>query len=335
MSVQTQPSDFPTSTALLAAIVQGAEDAIIGKTLDGTIVSWNRGAERIFGHSTQEAVGQPITFIFPDERLSEEASIIAKVRNGVRYPPYLSVRRRKDGTLINLSIAVSPIRTDDGRIVGAAKIARDVSPLREEAERQALLAREINHRIKNLFAITSGLVLQSARQADSIDGLVLDLNSRLAALARAHELTLPELSTVPASSAATTLLRLMEAIIAPYQDHALGRIVVTGVDLEIGPSALTAIALVLHELITNAAKYGALAGPEGRLSISVAMTDQMLVLTWLEETGARVLAEAGPSGFGSFLETVSMKGLNSSIKRVWNPHGLTIELSIPLTSLKG
>jgi len=334
MSVHTEPSEIPTSTALLAAIVQGAEDAIIGKTLDGTILSWNGGAERVFGHSAQEAVGQPITLIFPDERLSEEARIIAKIKSGERYPPYLSVRRRKDGTLIDLSIAVSPIPAEDGRIVGAAKIARDVSPLREEAERQALLARETNHRIKNVFAITSGLVLQSARQADSINGLVLDLNSRLAALARAHELTLPDLSSTQASPQTTTLLRLLDAIIAPYQDHASGRIEVTGVDFEIGPSALTAIALVLHELVTNAAKYGALASPEGGLSISVELTDQVLLLTWIEETGARVLADAGPQGFGSFLETV-LKELDASIKRKWNPHGLRIELSIPLTSIKG
>ena len=326
-------SDLLSSAALLAAIVEGAEDAIISKTLDGRILSWNRGAERVFGHSAREVVGQPITIIFPDERLSEESDIMAKIRMGERHPPYLSVRRKKDGRLVDLSIAVSPIRAEDGRVVGAAKIARDVSPLRQEAERQALLAREINHRIKNLFAITSGLVLQSARQADSINSLVLDLNSRLGALARAHDLTLPDLAPEGTNSA-TTLRRLLEAIIAPYQDHSSGRIVVTGDDLEIGSSALTAIALVLHELITNAAKYGALAAPEGCLSVSVKISGESLLLTWSEQTGARLLPEAGPDGFGSFLESVSLKGLDATIKRQWNPHGLRIELSLPLRSIQ-
>ena len=130
MTDATSHEDGPVKSALqasLAAIVESSDDAIIGKTLEGVITSWNQSAERIFGYTAEEAVGQNITLIIPDDRLGEEAVIIGKIRTGERLAHYETVRRHKNGTLIDISLTVSPIHDDMGRIVGASKIARDIT----------------------------------------------------------------------------------------------------------------------------------------------------------------------------------------------------------------
>ncbi len=115
----------------LAAIVESSDDAIVSKDLNGVITTWNRGAERLFGYSADEAIGQPITILMPAERVSEESSILERVRKGERVDHYETIRRRKDGTLVNISLTVSPITDAEGRIIGASKIARDISERKE------------------------------------------------------------------------------------------------------------------------------------------------------------------------------------------------------------
>ena len=113
--------------ARLAAIVESSDDAIVSKTLDGIIRSWNAGAERLFGYSTQEAIGQPITLIIPPERQDEERAILARLCRGERVEHFETVRVSKHGRRLNISLTVSPIRDDAGLIIGASKIARDIT----------------------------------------------------------------------------------------------------------------------------------------------------------------------------------------------------------------
>lgn len=127
----------------LAAIVEFSDDAIIGKDLAGVITSWNRGAERLFGYTEQEAIGRPVTMLFPPERLEEEPRILELIRRGEPIEHYETVRRRKDGTLLDISLTVSPVRDERGPIVGISKIARDITArkrveaaLRESEERR-------------------------------------------------------------------------------------------------------------------------------------------------------------------------------------------------------
>jgi PAS domain S-box-containing protein len=115
------------ATTRLAAIVEFSEDAIISKDLNGIITSWNRGAERVFGYSSQEAVGEPITMLIPADRLSEEPDILKRIRRGDSVEHYETLRRHKDGTLRHISLSVSPLRDERGIIVGASKIARDIT----------------------------------------------------------------------------------------------------------------------------------------------------------------------------------------------------------------
>jgi PAS domain S-box-containing protein len=111
----------------LAAIVESSSDAILGKTLDGVITTWNRAAERLFGYPASEAIGQRVAMLVPDDRPDEEAKILARIGRGERIEHFDTIRRRKDGSLVDVSVTISPVRDRDGRIVGASKIARDIS----------------------------------------------------------------------------------------------------------------------------------------------------------------------------------------------------------------
>ena len=126
--------------ASLAAIVESSDDAIIGKTLDGTITAWNRSAERIFGYSAEEAIGQNITLIIPKERLDEEYMILGKIRAGQRVEHFETCRQRKGGGMVDVSLTISPIRDTSGRVVGASKVARDITAARSAERAQDYLA---------------------------------------------------------------------------------------------------------------------------------------------------------------------------------------------------
>jgi two-component system, sensor histidine kinase and response regulator len=128
-----KPDSIDVTTALLAAIVDSSDDAIVSKTLDGIITSWNRGATNIFGYSPDEAIGQHITLIIPSERLAEEREVIRRIRLGEKIDHFETERRAKDGRTVNISLTVSPIKDARGQIIGASKIARDITE-RKEAE---------------------------------------------------------------------------------------------------------------------------------------------------------------------------------------------------------
>jgi PAS domain S-box-containing protein len=132
-----------TAMSQLAAIVESSNDAIISKDLNGFITSWNKGAEKLFGYAAEEIIGKPVTILFPEDRLDEEARILERLRRGKRTDHYDTVRRRKDGHEIAISMAASPIRDKAGKVIGASKIARDVSERkRAEIEREELLLKE-------------------------------------------------------------------------------------------------------------------------------------------------------------------------------------------------
>ena len=125
----TSPSDnaLSTSRPQLASIVESSDDAIVSKDLNGVITSWNRGAERLFGYTADEIVGKPVTILIPADRHDEEPEILGRIRRGERIDHYETVRRRKDGSLVDISLTVSPVKDAFGRIVGASKIARDIT----------------------------------------------------------------------------------------------------------------------------------------------------------------------------------------------------------------
>ena len=250
------------SAQRLAAIVASSDDAIISKDLNGVITSWNQAAERLFGYAPVEVIGKSITILIPAERLDEEPVILGRIREGEVMDHYETVRRRKDGSLLDISLTVSPIKNAEGRIVGVSKIARDITEKRRAEERQQLLIQEMAHRVKNLFAVSSGVVSLSARYAGNSEDLATAIRERLGALSRAHALTLPK-TTGDALEATrpTTLHTLIRTIMLPYEEEIDGkaaRVAIHGSDVPVAAGVITNLALLVHEFATNAVKYGAL-----------------------------------------------------------------------------
>ena len=144
----------------LAAIVESSDDAIIAKDLNGVILSWNRAAERLFGYTASEMIGQPLTVIFPPDRIEEEAFILDRIRRGETVEHYETARRRKDGRIISVSATISPIRDASGKIVGASKILRDLTDRDARDERIQEFQAELAHvqRLTELGQVVSTLV---------------------------------------------------------------------------------------------------------------------------------------------------------------------------------
>jgi PAS domain S-box-containing protein len=322
----------------LASVVETSEDAIITKDLNGIITSWNKGAERIFGYEANEMIGKPISLIIPPDRIDEEPSILARLRKGQRIEHYETIRRRKDGEFIDISLSVSPLLDSTGKIVGASKIARDISARRQAQEVQSLLLAEMRHRINNLFAITNSLVTACARASKTPTEMEAVIKERLAALSRAQQLTRRGLIQQESEfSDQPTLKGLIHAIFAPYVaagSNSLERIVVSGCDQEINDSAVTSIALLLHELATNAAKYGALSTSAGVVHIDCSSKEDWLVMTWEERRGPPIKGPPNREGFGgSLARKIVANQFSGRLSNEWNSSGLTIRIEIPLAHL--
>jgi PAS domain S-box-containing protein len=317
----------------LASIIEFSQDAIIGKDLDGIITSWNHGAEQLFGYTAEEAIGKPVTMLIPTDLLDEEPDILSRIRRGERIEHYETVRRCKNGNLVNISLSISPIKDAPGRVVGASKIAPDITERRRTEEQRQLLLREMNHRVKNLFALAGGVVTLSARSAKTPADLASAVRERLATLARARDLTLPDLSTGALRADAASLHSLIETIVSPFEDMKARdcRVTIDGPHVMIGVSAVTAMALLLHEFATNAAKYGAFSVQSGRVKIDWSIEKQILLFQWEEEGMPSLQVPSDESaGFGTLLARRIVSGqLGGRIWQIWNRGGLSINLSLP------
>jgi PAS domain S-box-containing protein len=304
----------------LASIVQSSDDAIVSKNLDGIITSWNKGAERVFGYTAEEAVGQPITIVIPQDRQDEERTILTRIRRGERIEHFETVRQRKHGSLIVVSLTVSPVRDAEGTIVGASKIARDITEQKRNQEQIATLAREAEHRSKNLLANVQATIHLS--QSDTSEGLKRAIEGRIQALANVHSLFVDtrwigaELSTIATQE------------LAPYSEKSKTRARIEGPQVLLEPNAAQTIAVILHELATNAAKYGALSTANGQVDLKWSQEAAgRLHLRWTE-TGGPTVQEPTHKGFGRRVTEQIIAQLKGKTRFDWRAEGLVCEITL-------
>ena len=307
----------------LASIVEFSDDAIISKNLDGIITSWNKGAERLFGYLAEEVIGRSVSILIPPERHPEESVIIRRIRRGDRIEHYETVRRRKDGSLIDVSLTVSPMRDAEGKIVGASKIARDITERKRSEAQISALAREAEHRAKNLLANVKAMVRLS--QADTPDGLKEAIEGRIEALASVHSLFARSRWT------GAELGSLIQQELSPYSRDGERRTQIDGPPVMLKPDAAQAIAVALHELATNAAKYGALSEAAGQVRVEWSPSaDGRLVLRWTE-TGGPPVRPPTRRGFGTHVMEAMIRGhVKGDVRLDWRAEGLACEITLPM-----
>ena len=307
----------------LASIVECSDDAIYSLSLDGIITSWNEGAEQIFGYATEEVIGRPITILIPSDRRDEELAIIERVRRGERIKHYETVRQRKNGSLIVISLSLSPVTSAEGEIVGASKIARDITERKRSEEQIATLAREAEHRTKNVLATVQATVNLS--QSKTLDGLKRAIEGRIQALANVHALF------VKSRWNGAELSSLVVQELAPYLHDKESRAHIDGPQLLLEPNTAQTIAMTLHELATNAAKYGALSVVEGRIEVKWSLAaDDRFILTWIEKGGPTV-KKPTRQGFGTrVMERMIRDQLKGKLSLDWRAEGLACEIILPV-----
>jgi PAS domain S-box-containing protein len=322
----TERHEASMESARLASIVASSDDAIISKTLDGRITSWNASATRIFGYHANEMIGQPITRIIPPELHAEESKIIARLKLGERIDHYETVRVAKDGRRIDMSLTTSPLRDKSGRVIGASKVGRDITERKQAEQLQRTLTNELIHRIKNTLATVQAIATQSLLRAKSPSGFVSSFTGRVQALAKAHTL----LTKTMMQGTDVTELVSEQVLLGVSDDN---RISCSGPLLVLDAQQALHLALVLHELATNARKYGALSVPNGRLSVSWQMRTnggRNLLLLWKESSGPKVTAPS-ERGFGSTLIEQTLRAHGGEASVHYNTDGVTWEIKLPIT----
>ncbi len=316
----------------LISIIESSDDAIVSKNLDGVITSWNKGAERLFGYTADEIVGQSIRTLIPEDLQNEEADILARIRRGGPIERYETVRRRKDGSRVDISLTVSPMKDAEGKIVGASKIGRDITDRKraEDARRAAesqrdLLVAELSHRVKNTLATVISIAHQSFAKGPSIAEARRSFDGRILALAQTHG----RLADQNWSGVSFEIMLLDE--FAPYSGEDGRNIVLSGPGITLNPRCALVLGMAFHELATNAAKYGALSVKNGVVSVTwEVLSDRNLLIHWAESGGPAV-AKPRRSGFGRLLlERTLAADLRGEVRLSFTADGLCCDIKVPL-----
>jgi len=299
-------------------------DTRVSEPSDFRYLSANASFEKQTG--VGGVVGKTIREAFPDEPQEWFDIYDAVMATGE------SIRFERDLASQGRTLELFAFRFEDEAVQKVGVIFLDVSLRKHHKEQQELLLKEMDHRVKNLFAIVGGIVTLSARSATTPKELAQTVQGRLGALASAHQLIRPRHSTAEAPRRESTLGELIRKALSPYA-HPAGtsdsaRTEIEGPEILVGAEAATNVALVVHELATNAAKYGALSVPGGRVRISWAVAEGRLALSWKEEGGPVITAPPEREGFGSILARKSVSGgLRGDLTFHWNPDGLVVLLS--------
>jgi PAS domain S-box-containing protein len=318
--------------ARLAAIVESSEDAIVSKTLDGIVTSWNRAAERMFGYTAVEMIGEPITRLMPADRRDDLGPILAAIRRGDRVEHFETERVRKDGRRIHVSLTISPIRDADGRIIGASKIARDVTAQKAADRAKDEFLAMLGHELRNpLAAVQSAIIaarLDPSRRDDALEiarRQTVQLRRLVDDLLDVSRVTQGKITLRKKRVFLSTIVeRAVEATRAQLEERGHELSVSLPPEIEVDADA-GRLEQVLVNLISNAAKYTP-AG--GRIAVSAALDGGEVVLR-VRDNGIGIAPDMLPRVFELFAQA------NRSLDRAQGGLGLGLALVRRLVELHG
>ena len=316
----------------LAAIVDSSQDAVIGHDTDAVVTSWNEGASRLFGVSAAEAVGQPMPGLVRRALPWDWTAMLDSLQQGEQLPAFECAGTGGHGQTIEVAVTISPVREVDGRVAGVSLVARDIGARKAAEQKTALLLGELDHRVKNILAIVSSVITQTLRTTANPEAFAVEVNGRIQAIAKAHSLL------TQSGHGEISLRAILDTELAPY-DRGEGNVAVEGLDIALTPKAGLALAMAMHELVSNAVKYGALSTGSGRLAvrweISRTTDAATLMLVWTE-AGGPVVSVPTRRGFGTTLiERALAHELDAEVSREFATSGLRCTIAIPFTEEVG
>ena len=314
--------------ARFAALARSSGDAIVGLSLDGVVTTWSVGAEHLLGYTSAEMVGRNISTLAPPGHEDEQSGLLQHIRCGEEIAPFDTVRQHKDGRLVPVAIRAAPILSPQKVPTGISMTLRDISERKKSEEHKTLLNRELSHRVKNSLTVIQSIAQHTLRSTPDPAAFADAFQGRLQALASAHEI----LTT--ADWAGAEFKALARQQLAPYLSNGDARLELNGPVVVLDPEIATSLALILHELATNASKYGALSVPAGSVSLAWNVntndTSPRLHITW-RETGGPPVNPPTRRGFGSQL--IEISGLE--VEQNFAPSGLICDLEIALFDKSG
>ncbi|MBA3729593.1 MAG: PAS domain S-box protein [Sphingomonas sp.] len=309
----------------LQTVLDTALDPVVVMDTEGMIIGWNEHSEACFGWSWDEARGQRLSdlIIPPEFRAGHENGLKHYLATGEG--PVLNRRIEvsaihRDGRQIPVELSVAPSEQFGGKLfVG---FLRDISDRHEATERQQRILQESEHRVKNMLTVVQAIAMQTAANSSDMESFTASFSGRLESLARAHQLLVGQVWHDVAISALADRVLGAEVI--------AGRARFGGPELLLKAGQVLGLSMILHELHTNAIKYGALCSEEGRIELDWAIYGDMITLTWCELGTPCEADEARSSGFGQRMIAMSVKSdLGGTIERDWRSDGLTATLRFP------
>lgn len=318
----------PRLSHLQKAMLDATPDCIKLVSVDGTLLTMNQAGCRALNVPRETGFGMPWLPLLPEEVHAAGAAALRRAAAGetARFP---GKSISPDG-MVYWDNLLTPLTNADGRVLSILCVSRDVTQktllemqLEEAVEREKLLAREMRHRIKNLFSLVSGLIFIAEKEAGELGDATEILRDKLAALSRASDVVFAEGGG--GGQHAVDIATLIPSVLRPYGD----RCAINGPAAPIRRDTMTTFALFLHELATNAVKYGALGGSVGTVAVHWTVHAESLHLTWSETGGPHISAPPQRSGFGTEMVDRVVRSARGTINRTWRSEGLVVDLHFP------
>lgn len=323
------------SRAMLSDIVETVDQIVWSARPDGYHDFFNRRWYDFTGAKPGTTEGDEWASLFhPDDRVRTFERWRQSLENGERYEIEYRLRHRSGEYRWVLGRA-HPVRNEAGEIIRWMGTCTDIHEQKSFAEQLELASSELSHRIKNIFAVVSGLIGLSVRDFPEAKPFAEDLRERIMSLGRAHDYARPQGKDAGAGAQAATVLGLVDQLLRPYQLEGHRRILIEGDDPPLSDRAATPISLAVHELATNAAKYGAFSVSGGQVRVRGELSGDRFTLHWIERGGPPP-NEPRNFGFGTKLVDVSLRQqLRGELVRRWKPEGLEVCVSAPVDQLTG